>query len=126
MTSRIQPSPSARTAANPPSSAPSAACAHHASSPAHTKTSTPTEEKHDRILGRAKRRPSKRWQAFYTGPDTALHYAPSTFETKLDAEAWLTDERRLIAPGNRMLAAATGATLAELMARIGHSSKALR
>jgi integrase len=46
-----------------------------------------------------RRLPSKRWQAFYTGPDTALHYAPTTFETKGDAEAWLTDERRLIAAG---------------------------
>ena len=42
---------------------------------------------------------SKRWQAFYTGPDTALHYAPSTFDTKMDAEAWLVDERRIIASG---------------------------
>jgi integrase len=41
--------------------------------------------------------PSGRWQAFYTGSDTALHYALSTFETQGDAEAWLTDERRLIA-----------------------------
>ena len=44
-----------------------------------------------------RRLPSKRWQAFYTGPDIGLHYAPSTFEAKEDAEAWLTDERRLIA-----------------------------
>jgi len=44
-----------------------------------------------------RRLPSRRWQAFYTGPDIALHYAPSTFDTKVDAEGWLTDERRLIA-----------------------------
>jgi integrase len=53
-----------------------------------------------RSFGQLRQLPSKRWQAFYTGPDTALHYAPSTFETKLDAKAWLTDERRLIAAGN--------------------------
>jgi integrase len=50
-----------------------------------------------RGFGQMRRLPSKRWQAFYTGPDTVLHYAPSTFDTKGDAEAWLTDERRLIA-----------------------------
>jgi integrase len=52
-----------------------------------------------RSFGQVRRLPSKRWQAFYTGPDTALHYAPSTFDTKLDAEAWLVDERRIIASG---------------------------
>ena len=52
-----------------------------------------------RSFGQLRRLPSKRWQAFYTGPDTALHYAPSTFETKIDAEAWLVDERRIIASG---------------------------
>jgi integrase len=52
-----------------------------------------------RSFGQLRQLPSKRWQAFYTDPDTALHYAPSTFETKMDAEAWLVDERRLIASG---------------------------
>ncbi len=50
-----------------------------------------------RSFGQIRRLPSKRWQAFYTGPDTRLHYAPSTFDAKIDAEGWLTDERRLIA-----------------------------
>jgi hypothetical protein len=40
-----------------------------------------------RGFGQLRRLPSKRYRAFYTGPDTALHYGPSTFETKLDAEA---------------------------------------
>jgi integrase len=53
-----------------------------------------------RSFGQIRRLPSKRWQAFYTGPDTRLHYAPSTFEAKIDAEGWLTDERRIIAAGN--------------------------
>ena len=52
-----------------------------------------------RSFGQLRRLPSKRWQAFYTGPDTALHYAPATFDTKIDAEAWLADERRIIAVG---------------------------
>ncbi len=50
-----------------------------------------------RGFGQLRRLPSKRWQAFYTGPDTALHNAPSTFDTAEDAEAWLAAERRLIA-----------------------------
>ena len=29
------------------------------------------------------------------GPDQAFHRAPSTFEAKVDAEAWLAAERRL-------------------------------
>ena len=50
-----------------------------------------------RGFGQIRTLPSKRVQAFYTGPDGALHYAESTFETNLDAEGWLTDERRIIA-----------------------------
>ena len=71
-----------------------------------------------RSFGQLRRLPSKRWQAFYTGPDTALHYAPSTFETKIDAEAWLIDERRIIAsglwvaPAERHYAQITSITLA--------------
>jgi hypothetical protein len=52
-----------------------------------------------RSFGQIRRLPLKRWQAFYTGPDTKLHYAPSTFEARIDPEGWLTDERRLIASG---------------------------
>lgn len=56
------------------------------------------------MVGRSNRRgwgwirrlPSKRWQASYVGPDTARHTAPYTFTAKMDAEAWLADERRLI------------------------------
>ncbi len=43
--------------------------------------------------------PSGRIRARYTGPDRALHNAPYTFNTKMDAEGWLTDERRLISAG---------------------------
>lgn len=52
-----------------------------------------------RSFGQITRLPSKRYRARYTGPDTALHNGPSTFDTRLDAEAWLTDERRLISSG---------------------------
>ncbi|WP_448072343.1 tyrosine-type recombinase/integrase [Georgenia yuyongxinii] len=52
-----------------------------------------------RGFGQIRRLPSKRYQAGYTGPDTDMHYAASTFETREDAEAWLADERRLIAAG---------------------------
>lgn len=52
-----------------------------------------------RSFGRIARLPSKRYRARYTGPDARLHNAPTTFEARIDAEAWLTDERRLIASG---------------------------
>lgn len=52
-----------------------------------------------RSFGQITRLPSKRYRARYTGPDTRLHNAPHTFETRLDAEAWLTDERRAISAG---------------------------
>ena len=55
--------------------------------------------------------PSGRWQAFYADPDGRVqlsknglpspvrHSAPATYDTREDAEAWLTDERRLISAG---------------------------
>lgn len=49
--------------------------------------------------GRLRKLPSGRWQASYTGPDLAVHKAAGTFETKLDAEGWLIDERRLVDAG---------------------------
>lgn len=52
-----------------------------------------------RGFGQITRLPSGRYRARYTGPDTGLHNAPTTFDTVMDAEAWLTDERRLIAAG---------------------------
>jgi integrase len=53
-----------------------------------------------RSFGQITRLPSRRFRARYTGPDMALHNAPTTFETRQDAEGWLTDERRLISGGN--------------------------
>lgn len=52
-----------------------------------------------RGFGQLSKLPSGRIRARYTGPDGALHNAPATFDTKQDAEAWLVDERRLIAAG---------------------------
>jgi integrase len=49
-----------------------------------------------RSFGQLRKLPSGRWQAGYTGPDTRVHMAPTTFTAKIDAEAWLVDERRLV------------------------------
>jgi integrase len=55
--------------------------------------------KSKRGFGQLTRLPSSRIRARYTGPDGKLHNAPATFETTGDAEAWLVDERRLVASG---------------------------
>lgn len=54
---------------------------------------------HRRGFGAVRKLPSGKYQASYAGPDTARHKAPNTFDTREDAEAWLTDERRLISSG---------------------------
>lgn len=41
-------------------------------------------------FGSLRRLPSRRWQARYTGPDGLTHRAPVTFDTKGDAETWLS------------------------------------
>ena len=48
-----------------------------------------------RSFGQLRRLPSGRWQAGYTGVDTRVHRAPTTFTAKIDAEGWLFSERRL-------------------------------
>lgn len=60
-----------------------------------------------RRFGQISKLPSGRYRARYADPDGRVtikgepvrHNAPHTFETKGDAEAWLTDERRLITAG---------------------------
>ena len=52
-----------------------------------------------RSFGAIRRLPSGRYQAHYTGPDTLKHRAPHTFDTRQDAEAWLTDRHRQISRG---------------------------
>ncbi|WP_228266486.1 tyrosine-type recombinase/integrase [Ornithinimicrobium ciconiae] len=49
-----------------------------------------------RDFGTIRKRSNGRYQAYYAGPDQSFHRAPSTFQTKGDAEAWLVGERRLI------------------------------
>jgi integrase len=53
-----------------------------------------------RGFGHTRKLPSKRWQASYIGPDMARHLAPTTFDTREDAEGWLTAERALISAGS--------------------------
>jgi hypothetical protein len=43
-----------------------------------------------RRFGAIRRLPSGRWQARYTGPDGVMRPADDTFETKAQAEEWLT------------------------------------
>ncbi len=50
-----------------------------------------------RGFGAIRRLPSKRYQAHYVGPDTVKHYAPVTYQTREDAEAWLAARRSEIA-----------------------------
>src|SRR5688572_5597381 len=50
-------------------------------------------------FGRIRKLPSGRYQAGYVGPDLALHNGLSTFETLMDARAWLAAERRSIEAG---------------------------
>ncbi|MFT4164137.1 MAG: site-specific integrase [Microlunatus sp.] len=42
-----------------------------------------------RSFGYVRKLPSKRYQASYTGPDGRRHNAPTTFTSKVDANAWL-------------------------------------
>jgi integrase len=52
-----------------------------------------------RAFGQIRKLPSKRFHARYTGPDTIRHNAPNTFDTRLDADAWLVGEHRKISRG---------------------------
>ncbi|WP_228386667.1 tyrosine-type recombinase/integrase [Ornithinicoccus halotolerans] len=48
-------------------------------------------------FGSIRRLPSKRYQARYTGPDGRTHTAPTTFDTRGDAQTWLSMQRADIA-----------------------------
>jgi integrase len=52
-----------------------------------------------RSWGTLCRLPPGNWRASYIGPDLARHAAPITYTTKMDADYWLTSERRLIERG---------------------------
>ncbi len=58
--------------------------------------------------------PSKRWQASYIGPDKARHTAPVTYTVKMDAAAWLSDERRLMERGDDWTPPATRAAVKKI------------
>jgi integrase len=51
---------------------------------------------HRRSWGWVAKQRSGRYLASYIGPDLARHYAGATYTSKLDAEAWLAGERRVI------------------------------
>lgn len=44
--------------------------------------------------GNVRQLASKRWQARFVGPDGVMRPAPVTFDTKLDAQAWLQSQAR--------------------------------
>jgi integrase len=52
-----------------------------------------------RSYGKVRRLPSGRYQASHVGPDGHRHLAPSTFDTKGDADAWLAAQRTDIGRG---------------------------
>ncbi len=52
-----------------------------------------------RSFGALRRLPSGHYQASYTGPDGLRHTAPTTFDTKGDADAWLTIRRSEVVRG---------------------------
>ena len=72
-----------------------------------------------RSWGWLRRTAAGRWHASYIGPDMVRHNAPSTFDARMDAEAWRAAERRLIelegwtAPRERVKARRGGITLAD-------------
>ncbi len=45
------------------------------------------------------KRPSKRWQAGYVGPDLAVQYAPTTFGPEIEARDSLAAELKKIESG---------------------------
>lgn len=49
-----------------------------------------------RPFGNIRRLPSGRYQVRYTAPDGSYVTAPKTFAARIDAEAWLADQRRAI------------------------------
>lgn len=52
-----------------------------------------------RQWGSIRKQRSGRYQASYLGPDMNRYYAPENFTAKMDAEAWLVSERRVIELG---------------------------
>lgn len=59
----------------------------------------PAKRRHRRTFGHVRRLPSKRYQASYLGPDGQRHVAPTTFQTKGDADAWVSLQSAAIIEG---------------------------
>lgn len=69
--------------------------------------------------GTIRKLPSGRHQARFRGPDGHLHAAPETFDSRVDAEAWLKRQRQLVNDGlwsapKKGVAGAGGITVDEL------------
>jgi hypothetical protein len=58
-----------------------------------------TTKRRERGAGTARQLKSGRWQARFLGPDGEFRPAPATFDTKLDADAWLSRQARDVARG---------------------------
>ena len=52
-----------------------------------------------RAFGEMSKLPSGKYRARYTGPDLRRYSAPVTFVAKMDAEAWLVSQERLLSRG---------------------------
>lgn len=64
------------------------------------KAASSTDKRRQRRgFGRITRKASGRYAAAYIGPDKDLHRSPVTYLTKLDAEAWLVAESKIISAG---------------------------
>ena len=50
--------------------------------------------------GATRKLPSGRWQARFRGPDGMMRPAPVTFDTKMDASAWLSAQVDAVEQGN--------------------------
>jgi integrase len=64
-----------------------------------------------RRFGNVRALPSKKFQASYSGPDGQRYNAPTTFQTKGDAEAWLAMEQTKIIEHRWKPAAPTSSTI---------------
>jgi len=61
--------------------------------PRSTARATKRKQPKRRNFGRIEQRDSGRYRAAFTGPDGRLYRAPSTFDSKDDATAWLAERR---------------------------------
>jgi hypothetical protein len=53
------------------------------------------QRRREKGAGSIRQRESGRWQARRRLPDGTMQSAPATFDTKLDATAWLDNDRRV-------------------------------